>query len=45
MPAKERATEQIHVRCTKAEKGRYTRKAGSQGLSAWLKGLADSASS
>jgi hypothetical protein len=43
MPAKERATEQIHVRCTKSEKATYRKKAGEQGISAWLKGMADKA--
>ena len=40
-PAHERATKQVHFRCTAAEKASYKRKAGAQGLSAWLKGLAD----
>lgn len=43
LPAKERATEQIHVRCTKAEKAEYKRKAKPKGVSTWLKDLADKA--
>lgn len=43
LPAKERATEQIHVRCTKAEKAEYKRKARPKGVSTWLKDLADKA--
>jgi hypothetical protein len=45
LPARERATEQIHVRCTKTEKAEYRRKSkrdtGKANISAWLKGLAD----
>lgn len=43
LPAKERASEQIHVRCTKTEKSSYRKKAGAKGISAWLKELADKA--
>jgi hypothetical protein len=43
LPAKERATEQVHIRCTAAEKRSYKEraKAAGKGLSAWLKELAD----
>ena len=43
IPAKDRATKQVHFRCTAAEKASYRKKAGEQGISAWLKGLADKA--
>lgn len=43
LPAKERATKQVHFRCTAAEKAEYKRKAKPKGLSAWLKDLADKA--
>lgn len=41
LPAKDRSTKQVHFRCTAAEKASYRKKAGEQGISAWLKGLAD----
>lgn len=41
LPDKERATEQVHFRCTAAEKASYRRKAKPKGISAWLKDLAD----
>ena len=41
LPAKERGTKQVHFRCTATEKAMYRRKAGAQGISAWLNGLAD----
>jgi hypothetical protein len=40
-PAKDRATAQVHFRCTAAEKASYRRKAKPKGISAWLKDLAD----
>jgi hypothetical protein len=40
-PIKNPATQQIHVRVTPQEKARYRKKAGKQGISAWLKALAD----
>jgi hypothetical protein len=43
LPAKERATEQVHIRCTAAEKASYRRKAKPKGISTWLKKLADDA--
>ena len=42
-PASERATQQVHFRCTKDEKASYRRKAKPNGISAWLKDLADKA--
>lgn len=42
-PAKEKATEQVHFRCTAQEKASYRRKAKPKGISAWLKELADKA--
>jgi hypothetical protein len=41
LPTKERATEQVHIRCTATEKASYKKKAKTKGLSAWLKELAD----
>ena len=41
--ASERASKQVHFRCTAAEKASYRRKAGDKGISAWLKKLADDA--
>lgn len=41
LPAKDRATRQVHFRCTAAEKASYRKKAGVKGISAWLKELAD----
>ena len=43
LPAKEKATQQVHFRCTAAEKASYRRKAKPKGISAWLKDLADKA--
>jgi hypothetical protein len=43
LPTKERATEQVHFRCTATEKSSYRRKAKPKGISAWLKDLADKA--
>ena len=43
LPDKERATKQVHFRCTAAEKASYRKKAGAKGISAWLKELADKA--
>lgn len=43
LPDKERATKQVHFRCTATEKASYVRKAKPKGLSAWLKELADKA--
>jgi hypothetical protein len=40
-PLKTPATAQIHVRVTPAEKARYRKAAGKQGISKWLKALAD----
>lgn len=42
-PASERASKQVHFRCTAAEKRSYKEKAtaADKGLSAWLKDLAD----
>lgn len=37
------ATARVEFRCTPQEKSGYRKKAGPQGLSAWLKGLADKA--
>ena len=42
-PPHERATQQVHFRCTAAEKASYRRKAKPKGISAWLKELADKA--
>ena len=42
-PASERASKQVHFRCTAAEKASYRRKAKPKGISAWLKELADKA--
>lgn len=41
LPGKERATEDVHFRCTKDEKASYRRKAKPNGISRWLKDLAD----
>lgn len=40
-PIKNPATARVEFRCTPLEKKGYRRKAGKQGVSAWLKGLAD----
>lgn len=42
-PLKNAATARVEFRCTPQEKAGYRRKAGKQGISAWLKGLADRA--
>ena len=43
LPVKDKATKQVHFRCTAAEKVSYRKKAKEKGvgLSAWLKDLAD----
>lgn len=43
LPAKDKATQQVHFRCTAQEKASYRRKAKPKGISAWLKELADKA--
>jgi hypothetical protein len=40
-PIKNPATERVGFRCTKDEKKGYKRKAGPQGVSKWLRTLAD----
>ena len=40
-PIKNPATARVEFRCTPQEKAGYKRKAKPQGVSAWLKGLAD----
>jgi hypothetical protein len=42
-PIKNPATARVEFRCTPQEKAGYRRKAKPQGVSAWLKGLADKA--
>lgn len=40
-PIQNPATARVEFRCTPQEKSAYRRKAGKQGVSKWLKGLAD----
>ena len=40
-PIKNPSTARVEFRCTPQEKAVYRRKAGTKGVSAWLKGLAD----
>ena len=40
-PIKNPSVARVEFRCTPQEKATYRRKAGKQGVSKWLKGLAD----
>lgn len=41
LPQGQKLTEQVHIRCTAAEKTSYRAKAGPEGLSQWFKRLAE----